>query len=278
MIKISAGSSVRILGQLGTNLTGLTVNFVFEQVNPVSADSSGYVIALAGSLVQTRVAVVVDASAGAAAYTLTPSDTMKPGNYRAQFVITDGSGQRQFFPAAGWLWFDILEFAAPALFSALADFCEPVRAIMGDFRKPFKFEDASIASIVRTVVRVGHLPNHSITADAMKVSPAITRPSDFALLVYWSARTLLRPAVRGESWATRGLKVRRADQRDFLFELENLVYYTENPAQLASFQSYYAWVNSLAGINVWGLMTEMKVQGPVAEAIIGTGGIQINTT
>jgi len=61
-------------------------------------------------------------------------------------------------------------------------------------------------------------------------------------------------------------------------ELENLVYYTENPQQLASFQSYYSWVNSLAGINVWGLMTQMKVQGPVAEAIIGTGGIQINTT
>ena len=55
-------------------------------------------------------------------------------------------------------------------------------------------------------------------------------------------------------------------------------YYTENPHQLASFQSYYSWVNSLAGINVWGLMTQMKVQGPVAEAIIGTGGIQINTT
>jgi hypothetical protein len=26
------------------------------------------------------------------------------------------------------------------------------------------------------------------------------------------------------------------------------------------------------------LMTEMKVEGPVATAIIGTGGIQINTT
>jgi hypothetical protein len=278
MITVTAGSSVRLLGQLGLDLTGCVVNFAFELVNPVSADSSGYVIALSGSQAQTRVATVVDAAVGLAAYTLTSSDTLTPGSYRAQFVFTDASGQQQFFPATGWLWFDIQAFAAPALFSALADFCEPVRAIMGDFRKPFKFEDASIASVVRTVVRAGHLPNHGITADAMKVSPAITRPSDFALLVYWSARTLLRPMVRGESWSTRGLKVRRNDQRDFLFELEILLYYTENPAQLSSFQSYYSWVNSLAGINVWGLMTEMKVQGPVAEAIIGTGGIQINTT
>jgi hypothetical protein len=47
---------------------------------------------------------------------------------------------------------------------------------------------------------------------------------------------------------------------------------------MTSFQSYYAWVNALAGINVWGLMSEMKVEAPVATVTIGTGGIQINTT
>jgi hypothetical protein len=279
MIKVAAGTSVRLLGQLGVDLTGLVVSFVFELVNPTSADSSGYVIGLGGSQTQTRAAPIVDAPSGQAAYTLTSTDTLTPGRYRAQFSFTDSAGVQQFFPATGWIWFEVQEFAAPTLFSALADFCEPVRAIMGDFRRPFKFEDAAITGVVRTVVRCGHLgAMYGISADAMSVTPPLTRASDFALAVYWSARTLLRPQVRGEMWGTRGLKVRRNDQRDFLMELENLVYYAENPAQLASFQSYYSWVNSLAGINVWGLMTQMKVQGPVAEAIIGTGGIQINTT
>ena len=284
MIKISAGSAVRLLGQLGVDLTGLAVAFVFEQVNPTAADSSGYVIGLGGSQTQTRAAVVVgDPTQGQAAYTLTSTDTMAPGRYRAQFSFTpstgSGAGIAQYFPATGWIWFEVQEFAAPTLFSALSDMCEPVRAIMGDFRHPFKFEDAAIMGVVRTVVRCGHLGSlYAISPDAMNITPPLTRTSDFALAVYWSARTLLRPQVRGEMWGTRGLKVRRNDQRDFLMELENLCYYTENPHQLASFQSYYSWVNSLAGINVWGLMTQMKVQGPVAEAIIGTGGIQINTT
>ena len=296
MIKVAVGTSVRLLGRLGVDLTGpkpnvggaiglaLPVAFVFEQVNPVSADSSGYVIGLGGSQTQTRAAVVVgDPTRGQSAYTLTSADTMTPGRYRAQFTFTNSVGQTQYFPETGWIWFEVQEFAAPTLFSALSDFCEPVRAIMGDFRRPFKFEDAAIAGVVRTVVRCGHLGagypcGYEISADALSIVPAVTRASDFALAVYWSARTLLRPQVRGEMWGTRGLKVRRNDQRDFLMELENLVYYTENPHQLASFQSYYSWVNSLAGINVWGLMTQMKVQGPVAEAIIGTGGIQINTT
>jgi hypothetical protein len=280
MIKIASGTSVRLLGQLGVDLTGLAVSFAFEQVNPIAADSSGYVIGLSGSATQTRAATVQgDPTAGLAAYTLTSSDTMTAGQYRAQFSFTDNTGTQQYFPAAGWIWFEVQEFAAPTLFSALSDMCEPVRAIMGDFRRPFKFEDAAIAGVVRTVVRCGHLgAMYGISADAMSVTPPLTRASDFALAVYWSARTLLRPQLRGEMWGTRGLKVRRNDQRDFLMELENLCYYTENPHQLASFQSYYSWVNSLAGINVWGLMTQMKVQGPVAEAIIGTGGIQINTT
>ena len=37
-------------------------------------------------------------------------------------------------------------------------------------------------------------------------------------------------------------------------------------------------VNSIAGINVWALMSEMRVNSPVATVTIGTGGMVINTT
>jgi hypothetical protein len=279
MIKITAGSSVRILGQLGMDLSGLTVTFAFELVNPVSEDSSGFVVALSGSQVQTRAATVVDAPSGQAAYVLTSTDTMAPGQYRAQFQVSSPDGPISYFPAQGWIWFMVDEFVAPTSYSSLWDFHEPVRAIMGDFRKPFMFEDCALSSVVRTMVRTGKIGSmYSISADNKSILPAVTRVSDFAALTYWAARTLLGPKARGESWGSRGLKVRRNDQRDFLFELENILFDIQHGHQITSFQSYYAWVNSLAGINVWGLLTEMKIEGPVATAIIGTGGIQINTT
>ena len=134
-----------------------SVSFVFELVNPTAADSSGYVIGLGGSQTQTRAATIVDAPSGQAAYTLTSTDTLVPGRYRAQFSFVDSARAQHYFPATGWIWFEVQEFAAPTLFSALSDFCEPVRAIMGDFRHPFKFEDAAITGVVRTVVRCGHL-------------------------------------------------------------------------------------------------------------------------
>jgi hypothetical protein len=231
--------------------------------------------------VQTRQAVVVGApAAGEAAYTLTSADTMAAGRYRAQFQVSPSTGSGpQYFPAQGWIWFEVAEFTAPTCISSLWDFCEPVRAIMGDFRKPFRFEDAAIESVVRSMVRMGKLgPMYAMSPDARSVVPAVTRVNDFALLVYWSAFTLLGPQARGENWGSRAMKVRRNDQHEFFRQLENLVYYTANPRQLESFQTYYSWVNSLAGINVWGLMTEMRVQAPVATAVIGTAGIQINTT
>ena len=216
MIKISSGTSVRLLGQLGMDLTGLTVNFLFEQADPVSSDSSGYVLTLSGSQAQTRAAVVVgNPTQGQAAYTLVAADTMNPGQYRAQFQVaqpgpgTSGptSAATLYFPAQGWIWFDIAAFAAPTTISSLWDFCEPVRAIMGDFRKPFRFEDAALESVVRSMVRMGKLGSrYGVTADGRSVSPAVTRAQDLALLVYWSARTLLRhagpPTYRGEMSGT----------------------------------------------------------------------------
>jgi len=65
VIKIASGTSVRLLGQLGVDLTSLAVTFAFELVNPLAADSSGYVIGLGGveprpgNQTQTRPAVVV---------------------------------------------------------------------------------------------------------------------------------------------------------------------------------------------------------------------------
>lgn len=278
-IKITAGSSIRLLAQLGVDLTGAgPVTFAFEPVAPVCGGGDGFTLNLAAPTVQSRAATVTDVTAGTVSYTLTGTDTAAAGHYRGQFTFTDATGAAQIFPATGWIHFTVEEFAAPVVFSNLCDFYEPIRAMVGDFRRPYQYEDLALAGVVRSVIRLGKVPRFGITADGVHISPAITSAHDLALLVYNAAKILVGPKVRGEGWGARALKVRRNDQREFWQELQSLCYYEENPAQMASFQSYYSWVNSLAGINVWGLMTEMRVQGPVATATIGTAGITVNTT
>ena len=231
---------------------------------------------MSGGGTLTRAAAVADAPGGQVAYTLTSADTAAAGTYRCQFQFTLG-GSARVFPATGWLYYEVAEFAAPAAFSALTDFCDPIRAVMGDFRAPFQYEDSAIASVVRSVVNMGQVPGYAVTGNGLAVTPSVTDPLGLLLVVHKSCRTLLRPNLKAFQWRTRAMSTRQGEQRDFLRELENLIYYAEAGSGMSSFQSYYAWVNSLQGINVWGLLTEMKVSGPVATVTIGTVGLQVNT-
>lgn len=276
MITLTSGSSLRVLATLGVDVTGQTVSFVFAPVNPSAVDSDGVTVDLSGDGGQTRTATIVDGPSGKVQYTLTAADSATAGVYRGQFRFT-AAGVDQVFPATGWLEFIVLDYVAPGSFGSLVDFCEPIRAVMGDFRTPYKYTDQAIASVVRSLVRMGQVPGYGITSDGLNITPAVIVPKDLALISYHSARTLLRPNLGGFAWKSRALAIKREGQSFFLRELENLIYYLENPTQIASFQSYYAWVNSIAGINVWALMAQMKVNSPVATVTIGTAGIQVNT-
>ena len=67
-------------------------------------------------------------------------------------------------------------------------------------------------------------------------------------------------------------------QDHFFFELMNAIYDLENGAMFSSFQSFYAWVNSLTGIDIWSVLSDMKTNAPVATVNIGRAGITVNTS
>lgn len=276
MITISSGSGTRFLAQTGVDLTGFTVSFLFEPVTPTTADSSGYVIG--SGTMETRSATLVAAAVGTVQYTLTASDTATAGRYRGKFSWTDLAGIKRVFPESGFLEWEVQPYSAPSSFSLLSDFREPVRAVMGDFRTPYQYEDAALDSVVRSVVRFGHVTGLGISSNGLAIVPAVTSAENLALVSYWAARTLLRPGIAESSWRTRAMSQRTGAQRDFLFELENLIHNLENPTGITTFQSYYAWINGVAGMNVWGLLSAMRLNAPVATVTIGVGGVQVSTT
>ena len=116
-IQVVAGGVANLDATLGPNLglavdvTGLTVNFVFEQVLPVGPTPGGYAIDLTAQGVQTRTATILDAGLGQVRYALTGTDTAIPGTYRGQFQFTSG-GVEYLFPAEGWIGFEVVVAAA----------------------------------------------------------------------------------------------------------------------------------------------------------------------
>ena len=107
-IQLVAGTSTTLYATLGVDLTGQTVNFIFERLLPAAASSGGFTLDLSAAESQTRTATIGEA--GQCSYTLTTEDTATPGYYRGQFQFTSG-GVVQMFPPNGWIEFEVVAAA-----------------------------------------------------------------------------------------------------------------------------------------------------------------------
>jgi hypothetical protein len=106
-IQVVAGGTANLDATLGVDLTGQTVNFVYERVMPTGPTNSGYAIDLTDQEQETRTATILDAADGVVRYQLTPTDTATPGIYQGQFQYLL-NGQSQLFPPEGWLEFEVV--------------------------------------------------------------------------------------------------------------------------------------------------------------------------
>jgi hypothetical protein len=125
---------------------------------------------------------------------------------------------------------------------------------------------------------VGKVPGQTVGADRQSVTPGITMPCDMARLMYHGAMMFLAPDVAKSSYRTRALSESFGEQTLFYRNLENAIYDLQNGAMMSSFQSFYSWVNSLTGLDIWSVMSDMNTQAPVATVSIGRAGVTVTTT
>lgn len=151
----------------------------------------------------------------------------------------------------------------------LSENYELVRALLGDFHATHKrYSDTAIASVLRTVVRIGELPGYTLGNDNVSITPTIATPRDLAILGYKAALKLLLPNAASYAYETRALKERFGEQALFVTALQEAIYDTENGAVFGSFQSFYAWVNGMTGLNLYGQLTEVKVASATGQITV----------
>ena len=259
------------------DLTGATVQFVFQS----------------GPLVFTQAAAITNPPGvdGNVNYQMQAGDTSKPGRYQAQWVATVG-GVPLTFPTGSlnndddngrYIVFDIVPalplVVGPANIVLIAQMFEPVRVCLGDFNQQFrKYENDAITSVVRTCLMTGKVPGQSLGSDLVSIVPGIINPNDLALLMYHAAKMFIAPKVAEWRIDTRAMSQREGRKDHFFFELTNAIYEIENGEMFSCFQSFYAWVNSLTGIDIWSVLSDMKTAAPVATVNIGRAGVTVSTT
>ncbi len=132
----------------------------------------------------------------------------------------------------------------------IADTYELIRATLGDFHSVHKrYADAAIASVVRTVVRTGGVPGYAVDATNLAITPTISEPKDLALLMYKAALKFLLPNAASYAYDTRAIRERFGEQKLFLAALEQEIYDLENSEIFGSWNSLYAWINGMTGLN-----------------------------
>jgi hypothetical protein len=240
-----------------------TVNDTLLNADGSAFDLTGYTVKLEwqGPVTSNATATLVNAAAGTVRYQFLAAQTAAPGEYTAQWKATKDA-EVHTFPTVP-LRFDIVPrvpVTAPSQMSLLTDFIDPVRAILGDFNTTYrKYQDSAITGVLRTMLRMGKVPGYSLSTDARSVSPAIGNDAvrAFALLVYHASLTLLNPNAASYSYRTRAMGETFGNQRDFVRDLQNALYDLEFGEMFVSYQSYYSWMNGMAGQNIWAVLSEM---------------------
>lgn len=248
------------------NLTGYTVTFEFQLVGGASF---------------SRAATVTDAAAGKIQCTLSATDTATVGPYQAQWKAVNGSVVRTF-PSEDYIRFNIVEripIVPPANVTLLTECHEAVRAILGDLHPRHKrYQPDSIDGVLRTVLRLGRVPGYTLTPNRLGISPALTEARPFGLLVYHAAKMFLLPNVGASSYRLRAIGETFGRQDHFLFDLDNALFDLTNGdgGVFVTFQTFYGWINSLTGVNLFEVLTELKTNAPIATATIGSEGLQLD--
>jgi hypothetical protein len=275
--RITQGNRPKITDTLSddagpVDLTGCTVRFIFQRDPTVSF---------------SKAAIVTVAAAGTVEYTLAAGESDAIGLYQAQWEITTTStGIKRTFPTGSlndddtsgrYITFEIVP-ALPIIETADAtpvwELRETVRAFLGDFDAAIRrYQDSAIDSVVRGLVRAGALTGYALTNDRLGIAPAIIDPKAFGLLTYKAVKAISLPNVGSYSYRTRALSETFGRQTEFLFALETAIYENENADMFSSMFTFYTWVNSITGVNLWALLSDMKVSAPVMTVSVGRGGI-----
>lgn len=160
----------------------------------------------------------------------------------------------------------------------IADTYELVRAILGDFDSTYKrYTDAAIASVVRTVVKLGELPGYTVGNDTVSIEPTLATAKDLAILIYKTSLKLLMPNAASYLYETRAIKEKFGEQRHFVMELQEAIYNQENGDIFSSVQNLYSWLNGMTGLNLGGQLIDLKVNAPITTATVTSVGILIPT-
>ncbi len=161
----------------------------------------------------------------------------------------------------------------------ISDLREFVRFVAGDNddQNPI-YQPTALDRGIRFVIKGNYLPNYALMVDNLSITPDLTDPNQFLLLVYTVAKRFMVAEPDGQSSRTRAYSERIGNFRDLIFDIEKQLYLLENGTMFASWQSLADFLEGYAGVrNVFQHLSRLKLAAPFTTSVLSVSGLNTDS-
>jgi hypothetical protein len=150
-----------------------------------------------------------------------------------------------------------------------------LRVMLGDFDPSVRrYSDDTLSDGVKTAIQLNKLPTYSLTPDGGSITPDITDPNLFALLVYHTVKLFVDSEHDRYSFRTRAFSESFGSRSRFLMTLEHEIHKLENGDMFSGWQNYFSWLSGMAGLPLAEVLTDMHVNAPLWNTTLTREGLR----
>ena len=151
--------------------------------------------------------------------------------------------------------------------SLFTEFLPGMRIFLGDLDPDIRqFDDAHLTTSLGLASKqaTGMGFNYAITPDRLGLTPDVTDPNDWMLLLYYGCYPFAVNMGEASSYRTRSLSESVEGKKCLVWRLETEIYRLETRSRFTGWQDMASWAASLSGVDAWLRLAELKVQNPPA--------------
>jgi hypothetical protein len=154
-------------------------------------------------------------------------------------------------------------------------FYRSARVMLGDLDASVRrYSDSVLSDAVKTVIELNRVPNLTLTPDEAGITPDITDPNQYALILYYTVKLFVDPQPDRYAFRTRAFSESFGSTHRFLQTLEMEIHKLENGDMFSGWQNYFSWLSGMAGLPLAEVLTDMHVEAPLWNATLTREGLR----
>lgn len=126
--------------------------------------------------------------------------------------------------------------------TAISSLYPHLRHALGDRQVDhYRYQDSALLNGVKFVIQCGKVPDYTISIDGLSVTPDLTDPNKFALVLLYTALSFIISEPNSEAFRQRSMSRSIGGFSTFISELHDNINELENGTYFTSWRTFLSW-------------------------------------